>query len=228
MVSVMAVWLRRGVQVLLLAVLLLALMTAREVHRGESALRESDQAFHGGDLHRSVLEARTAALSYVPGAPHVGAAYERLEAIGRGAEAEGRYEVARLAWGAVRSSVLQTRHWLVPRRGELERAESALARLNRAAALRAEAGSLARSDPPTQGAPAETPDPSHAVPAGQATRLMRLGLLAFGFAALGLGLSWAAFRVLDAKGRVHKGGLLFASALCLGGAACWLFVVLTG
>lgn len=223
----MAVWLRRAVQVLLLVVFVLALKTAREVHRGESALRESDAAFDRGDLHRSVLHARTAALAYVPGAPHVSAAYERLEAIGRGAEAEGRYEIARLAWGAVRTSVLQTRHWLVPREDELERAERALDRLNRAAALRAEAGSLARPDPPAPGAP-EPREAAEDATAGQAPRLFRLGLLALGFAALGLGLGWAAFRVLDERGEVHRRGLLFSLALCLGGAACWLLVVLSG
>lgn len=227
MVSVMAIWLRRAVQVLLLVVFALALKTAREVHRGEGALRESDAAFDRGDLHRSVLHARTAALSYVPGAPHVSAAYERLEAIGRGAEAEGRYEIARLAWGAVRSSVLQTRHWLVPHKGELERAERALHRLNRAAALRAEAGSLARLDPPESGT-SELRGADEGASGGQAPRLLRLGLLAFGFAALGLGLGWAAFRVLDEQGEVHRRGLLFALALCLGGAACWLLVVLSG
>lgn len=227
MVSVMAVWLRRAVQVLLLVVFALALTTAREVHRGEAALRESDDAFDRGDLHRSVLQARAAALCYVPGAPHVSAAYERLEAIGRGAEAEGRYEVARLAWGAVRTSVLQTRHWLVPRSAELERAERALDRLNRAAALRAEAGSLARPEPPERGV-FEFQEAAGAASPGQAPRLFRLGLLAFGFAALGLGLGWAAFRVIDERGEVSRRGLWFALALCFGGAACWLLAVLSG
>jgi hypothetical protein len=225
----MAVWLRRAVQILLLSVFFVALMTAREIYRGESALRASDAAFHRGDLQESVLHARAAAQAYVPGAPHVAAGYERLEAIARGAEAEGRYDLARSAWGAVRSSVVQTSHWLIPRQDALERANQALTRLNRAAALQAEAGLLARgvpeNAPPEPGASGAYGEPHLASHGG---KLLRLGLLALGLAALALGLGWAGFRVLDAEGRVQRGGLLFASALCLGGAACWLFVVLTG
>lgn len=225
MVSVTAVWLRRALHVLLFGVFFVGLMTAREVSRGEAALRASDEAFHRGDLETSVRHARTAALSYVPGAPHVSSAYERLAAIGKGAETEGRYELARTAWGAVRSSVLQTNHWLVSRSVDLEQAEQALTRLNRAAALQAEAGLLAH--------PAESPrrlvqegEPSSV--GRQSTRLLRLGLLAFGFGALGLGLFLAGWRALDAEGRVHRGGLVLASALCVGGAACWLLAVMTG
>mgnify|MGYP000892966350 CR=1 FL=1 len=84
MVSVMAVWLRRAVQLLLLGVFFVGLITAREIQRGERALRASDEAFHRGDLETSVLHARTGAVAYAPGAPHVDAAYQRLEAIALG------------------------------------------------------------------------------------------------------------------------------------------------
>jgi hypothetical protein len=237
-VSVMAVWLRRAVQLLLLGVFFVGLITAREIQRGERALRASDEAFHRGDLETSVLHARTGAVAYAPGAPHVDAAYQRLEAIARGAEAEGRHALARTAWGAVRSAALQTSHWWVTRSEELERAQVALARLNRAAALRAEAGMLARPEPSTSagdaslgngvegGARGTAWGEAHA--ASHGAKLLRIGLLALGFGALLLGLAWAGWRVIDEAGEVQRRGLSFALALCLAGTACWLFVVLTG
>lgn len=228
MVSVMAVWLRRAVQVLLVAVFFVTLVTAREIQQGEAALRASDEAFHQGELEASVLHARRAVMAYVPGAPHVAAGYERLEAIGRGAEAEGRYELARTAWGAVRRSVLATRHWLVPRSDALERADQALLRLNRAAALRAEAGLLAQGPGERSGPPEDPSVFGPAQVASQGGRLVRIGLLALGLGALLLGLGWAGFRVVDGEGQVKRSGLMLSVALCLGGAACWLFVVLTG
>lgn len=228
----MAVWLRRAVQLLLLGVFFVGLMTAREIQRGERALRASDEAFHQGDLETSVLHARTGAMAYAPGAPHVEAAYQRLEAIARGAEAEGRHSLARTAWGAVRSAALQTSHWWVTRSDELERAQVALARLNRAAALRAEVGVLARPESSTRGG--DGAEARHGGVWGEAhaashgAKLLRIGLLALGFGALLLGLAWVGWRVIDEAGEVQRRGLSFALALCLAGTACWLFVVLAG
>lgn len=230
----MAVWLRRAVQLLLLGVFFVGLMTAREIQRGEAALRESDTAFHEGDLESSVRHARTAAMAYAPGAPHVEAAYQRLEAIARGAEAEGRHALARTAWGAVRSSVLQTSHWWVSRSDSLDRAHGALARLNRAAAQRAEAGVLARPEAEETDSDAPGEEAGSASPWGEAqaashgAKLLRIALLALGFGALVLGLAWASWRVIDEEGEVQRRGLVLSLALCIAGTACWLFAVLTG
>lgn len=121
----------RGVlSVVLACAVSLVVIGLREVKRGEAALARSDAAFHSGDLATAIREARTAVLSSVPGAPHVKSGEERLEAIARGAEAEGNRELARRAWDALRWACVQTDY---PGRGvqaARQRAEQALRRLD--------------------------------------------------------------------------------------------------
>ena len=100
-------------------------------HRGQEAMDRSDEAFHQGDLRAAVDFAKRAGLAYLPGADHVRRAERRLEAIGRGAEAEGNFELARRAWDALRIVDEQTTY---PGRGEAaggRRARQALERLER-------------------------------------------------------------------------------------------------
>jgi hypothetical protein len=100
--------------------------------RGSDEMRRSDNAFHDGDLRTAIFHARKAALAFVPGARHVEQAYERLEAIARGAEAQGDENLARIAWEALRGAVEQTNY---PGRPSLEahaKAIESLKRLSRA------------------------------------------------------------------------------------------------
>lgn len=120
-----------GVVVALAVVLVL--FALREIERGRDSLLASDAAFHRNDLPLAIREARSAGLAFVPGAEHVRRAEERLEAIARGAEAEGKVELARSAWDALRLVAAETDY---PGRGDSEaglRAEEALERLDRAA-----------------------------------------------------------------------------------------------
>lgn len=78
-------------------------------------MAESDRAFHQGDLRVAVWEAKEAGLAYVPGSSHVRRSTARLEAIARGASAEGRWDLARLAWDALRLIDEQTAY---PGRGQ--------------------------------------------------------------------------------------------------------------
>lgn len=78
--------------------------------RGREAMAASDIAFHQGKNHDAVVQARKAALCYVPGSAHVRAAHDRLEAIARGAEAEGEVDLARFAWSTLRLVHLQTHY----------------------------------------------------------------------------------------------------------------------
>jgi len=98
------------------------------VRRGEAALAESDRAFHAGDLRVAVWEAKAAALAYVPGSAHVQKSTARLEAIARGAAAEGRWDLARLAWDALRLVDEQTDY---PGRGQTEFGRAAKTELER-------------------------------------------------------------------------------------------------
>lgn len=102
------------------------------VSRGQEEMRLSDQAFDDGNLHRSIFHARKAALSFVPGAEHVKNAYERLDAIGRGAEAQGDEELARVAWEALRGAVEQTDYPGRPVPAAHDRAARNLERLRKA------------------------------------------------------------------------------------------------
>ncbi len=197
-------WLRRLALVLLVLLGAVSLVTARAVMRGEAELRESDAAFDEGDLQGAVLHARAAALAYVPGAPHVGSAYARLEAVARGAEGEGKLDIARLAWGATRQAALETRHALSSQSQKIEEAERALARLDAA-----QSGSAGRA----AGPPMSTPQG---------------GGLALGLLALGLGLSVGgvavvAFRGVDRAGGIQVRGLVTGVIVGLVGVASWVW-----
>jgi len=115
---------------LVLAVCVLGLVLVR---RGTAAMDRSDRAFHAGDLRAAVWEAKAAGLSYVPGSSHVERAAARLEAIARGAAAEDRLDLARLAWDALRLIDEQTGY---PGRGATAFGLRARAELERASPAR--------------------------------------------------------------------------------------------
>jgi hypothetical protein len=106
-----------------------AVLAFRTAQRGEGELAASERAFDAGQVELSLQHARRAASAYVPGAPHVQAAYERLRAIARGAELARDAELARVAWSAVRGAAWESRHVWQPRAAELREADAELARL---------------------------------------------------------------------------------------------------
>jgi hypothetical protein len=206
--STTGAWLRRAALGMLLAVLLVAGLTAKVVVEGEAALAKSDAAFDRGDLRESILYARRAAVLYAPGAPHVGAAYARLGAIAVGAEATSQAEVARQAWGAVRGAALETRHLWTPRAADLERANASLARLSvgegGAPARERMARILARDDAPRAG---------------------WVLVLACGFVLFAVGLALAARGGVAPDGRLSPRKLAVSVAIALVGVACWTLAV---
>jgi hypothetical protein len=207
-------WLRRLSLTLVLVALAVATLTARVVVDGERALALSDEAFDRGDVRAATLQARRAAVLYAPGAPHVEPAYQRLEAIAKGAEAAGEREVARQAWEAIRSAALETRHVWIPRSAELQRANRNLMRLQLSAegppdARRDEAGralaELARDDSP---------------------RAPWIALLAAGFSFALAGLGGFAWRGVTPDGDLVPGSVRVCVALVVVGAVCWTVAVL--
>ena len=121
----------RGVAALSIVLLAAsALLAFRTVQRGELELAASERAFDAGQVELALQHARRAALAYVPGAPHVDDAYERLRAIARGAELARDPELARLAWSAVRGAAWESHHLWQPRAAELREADVQLARLD--------------------------------------------------------------------------------------------------
>lgn len=192
-----------------------AALCVRAVVEGESEIAASDAAFDKGDLPAAIEHARRSATAYVPGAPHVGRAYERLRAIALGAEAAGQPAVAFSAWQAVRSAALESRHLSTPRAAELERANQNLARLELLARpVEGETG--IRQQKLALGRLSTEPGP-------QGGWLLLLGA-SFCLTLAGLGLF--AWRGLDVSGRLNGARSLWGLGLVLIGAACWTLAVL--
>lgn len=191
-------------------VLIGAALSARVIWEGQSELSASDAAFDRGELEPALEHARRSATLYAPGAPHVTRAYERLMAIALGAEAEGQPKIAFLAWQAVRSAALESRHLWLARPRELDRANQNLARLQ---ALSRDLSDAERPKTETQGlarlAAEDTPEPGWIAVLG----------LGFLLALIGLGLS--AFHGLSPSGKVSLFRARWGLLLLLIGAACW-------
>jgi hypothetical protein len=206
------IWLRRVAWLMVLAVIGLMVVTARAILEGERQMKQSDEAFHRGDVRNAVLHARRAAILYAPGAPHVNLAYTRLIAVALGAEAAGDVQTARLAWRAVRGAALESAHLWVARHNELDRANKSLARLTSTATANSDARAayeraleqLQRDQGP------------------HGTYLLLL--------AVGLGLSAAGLALIGAQGLGSDGRISLVEArwgliLTLIGAACWTIAV---
>jgi hypothetical protein len=124
----------RGLEIagagLLVLALGLFLFIFRLQQRGQTAIHESDLAFHRGDLREAVRKAEVAFLAYVPGSEHVSAAEERLVAVARGAEAEKNFALARSAWEALRVAYGRTRYPGRPTPRYWEESDRAVERLD--------------------------------------------------------------------------------------------------
>lgn len=186
-------WLRRLLGGLLFVVVAAAFAATRAVTAGEQQLLETDAAIRRQDWAEATARARTAASWYVPGAPHVPAAYARLLHVARTAEANNDREAALFAWRAMRSAAEQTAWLAQPHSHELALANRAIARLTSEASR-----------------PMLSPDES----AAQADRRMqallarrdapRTGAVALVVAGLwcsAVGLGWLALRGVTPEGR---------------------------
>ncbi|MEO7034889.1 MAG: hypothetical protein ABI548_13350 [Polyangiaceae bacterium] len=201
---------RRLALVAFMIVLIGAALSARVILEGQAELSASNSAFDRGDLEASLDHARRGATLYAPGAPHVTRAYERLIAIALGAESAGQPKVAFLAWQAVRSAALESRHVWLPRQGELDRANQNLARLE---ALARDVNDADRPKTQTQAlsrlAADDAPEP------------LWIAVLGLGFSLALIGLGLTAFRALDVNGKVSFAAARWGLLLFAIGAACW-------
>jgi hypothetical protein len=105
----------------------------RVVLEGRSALAEGDAALAAGRPADAVAAWESAARWYLPGAPHVGEAYDRLHEL-----ATTHKSLA--AWRAIRSAARATRHLWQPHGDRLAAADTAITELAAADAERAPAG----------------------------------------------------------------------------------------
>ncbi len=187
-----------------------AALSARVILEGRAELAASDAAFNDGDLRPALEHARRSATLYAPGAPHVDRAYERLIAIGHGAEAAGQPKVAFLAWQSVRSAALESRHIWVSRTAELERANENLSRLEALAR-----GSGDADQGKVQGQALSRLSADSAPAPGW------IAVLGAGFLLALLGLGLFAFQGLDKAGAVSVRRAQVGLVLFVIGAACW-------
>jgi hypothetical protein len=111
------------------AAFVLAVLLMRVFWDGRAALAEGDAALERRDPAEAITRWRRAARWYAPGAPHVSAAYERLEELAAAAEEAGDRATALEAWRAIRSSILATRSFYTPFPSKLERANAKIAEL---------------------------------------------------------------------------------------------------
>lgn len=240
-------WLRGIALGLMLAVLALAVVTARAVSNGEAELKKSDVAFDQGRLTAALEHARRAAVDYAPGAPHVARAYARMIAIAVGAEARGKHQLALAAWRAVRGAALETRHLWIPRRRELERANRSLARLEAMPPPPPDARQITGPLTPNVANAPDSDASAAAVRASAASaqaertaerrnlaELQRSDapdadwvlVLGIGLAAIAAGLALVALRGISADGRLTLFRAKLGLVLAVLGAACWTIAVL--
>ena len=104
-------------------------MAMRVLWDGRQALLAGDAALAANDVKTAITAWRRAARWYDPGAPHVGAAYQRLEELAVAAEGHGDDAVALDAWRAIRSSALSTRSVYAPFERERLAADARIAAL---------------------------------------------------------------------------------------------------
>ncbi len=210
--------LRRVALALVLLLVFLAALTARLVLEGERELAASDRAFDQGDVRAATLHARAAAIAYVPGAPHVNAAYERLVAIATGAEAAGDREIAAAAWRAVRASGNETRHLWTGRAAEVARANQNLARLE---ALSTEAPADMGAETVAERLARLEAEASGVLEREAAPRAPWLVLLSVAFALAIGGCLVVAARGVAPDGTLVPAGLRWGGVVFVIGAACW-------
>jgi hypothetical protein len=120
---------RRLVTAALVAAFCLGVVVTRAVWQGRGALADGDAAAEAGDREEAIRWWRRAARWYVPLAPHVGDAYDRLEELATAAEAGGELSIALLAWQGVRGSILATRSFYTPHEDRLDPANRHIASL---------------------------------------------------------------------------------------------------
>lgn len=120
---------RNLIAIALLVLFCLGVVVTRAVWEGRAALSAGDQALVEGDADEAIAQWRRAARWYVPGAPHVGGALDRLEQLGAEAAERGDLDLALAAWRGVYGAIKATRSFYTPHSERLEPAMRAISEL---------------------------------------------------------------------------------------------------
>jgi hypothetical protein len=92
----------------------LLLLSGRAIFDGTASMHRSDELLAQGEVDGSIALALHAARLYVPLAPHVRAAFDRMRQVALDAELRGDRETALLAWESVRAASRSTRTFWTP------------------------------------------------------------------------------------------------------------------
>jgi hypothetical protein len=203
---------RRALPIIAIGAIVIAALGAlalRVVIEGKDALAHGDAAAAHGDVREAIASWETAARWYLPGAPHVDAAYGRLVAL---TAADPPHALA--AWRAVRGAAVATASLWTPHAGDLAAANAAIA-------------ALAADDPAS--ATALGPDRATRL-AWHQTRLGRptrpdpapAGLAIAGIAGCLAGIGLLIRRGITDAGRLVRRPAALAAALIIAGVAAFL------
>ncbi|GAC1552665.1 MAG: hypothetical protein NVS3B10_14760 [Polyangiales bacterium] len=107
----------------------LSIAATRSLVQGSAAVHRADALYAEGEVDGAIALCLRAARLYVPLAPHVRAAYDRLRAIALHAELQGDVETALLGWEAVRAAGRATRTLWTPYADRAREADDHLATL---------------------------------------------------------------------------------------------------
>ena len=191
--------------------------SARVMWSGEKEIALSTAALRAGDPHGAAEHARRAAGWYMPGAPHVRVAYQRLLALGTAAEGLGDRDTALFAFRGVRTAALETRWLVIPHEDDLDRANHAIARIE-AEAPRAP---VMRSEPPAAVERAAL----EALERDEAPRAGWIAALVAGALTCAAGAIAVARRGVGPTGAFSLPRALPGLALAGAGAALWLLAI---
>ena len=115
---------RRRIVIAGIVVAALATLSLRIVLEGRAALADGDDAMNRGQTRDAIAAWQSAARWYLPFAPHVDDAYDRLGKLGNAARDSGDRATALLAYRAIRSASLATKSlWTRGRSRDRERAD---------------------------------------------------------------------------------------------------------
>jgi hypothetical protein len=206
---------RRSIAVLVVVFLCLGVLVTRAFWEGGDALARGDQAHEAGDPAAAIRWWRRAARWYVPLAPHVDKAYQRMEALALAAEEKQDWRTAIAAWTGIRSSVWATRSFYTPHEDRLELANQHLKVL------------MARTEDPrlAQGQSREEREAYHGelLQRDPQPSVGWTVLALFGLALWIGGGALFAWRAIDREDRLIKTPALYSGAAVGIGLLLWLF-----
>jgi hypothetical protein len=207
----------RGLSIAAVVLLVLGAASLRAVIAGEGEIAASTEALRAGDAREAIVRARRAAAWYVPGAPHVRVAYERLIALAVAAEGLGDRDLALFAWRAVRTAAIETRWIVTPHADDLQRANEAIARL----------AATAPRPPGTRTEPAAKIEREQleTLTRDEGPRAPWAAALVLGFAAWAVGSILIARRAVSATGHVAWRRAVPGLAIAAVGTALWLLAL---